>query len=80
MMKTKKSAVHSRESILNDLENLYQEALAQENLSVALKVKELQVKELGLFHAQKKPTIDWEALTDDELKNMIVQLEALCSI
>ncbi|MFN7710041.1 MAG: hypothetical protein ACK5O7_03670 [Holosporales bacterium] len=45
----------SRETILADLEKAYQAALASENLTAAVKIKELQLKVLGLLNAKRSP-------------------------
>lgn len=61
----------SRQTILADLEVLYLQALACENLAVALKIKELQGKALGLFTSAQLPTIDLKNLTDEELDRLL---------
>lgn len=42
----------SRVSILADLEELFHQAVAQKKLSLAVRIKELQGKDLGLFKSR----------------------------
>ncbi len=55
--------------IIQDLESLYKEALTEGNLSLALKAKELQGKELDILSKEKRPK--------DDLKN--VELDTILS-
>lgn len=64
----------SRERMRDDFEYLYQEALARENLSIALKVKELQAKEMGFFTPATQPLLNLKDLSDQELEQILAQL------
>ena len=64
-----------KNSIINDLEEIYSLALAHENYSVALKAKELLGKTQGLFSGQKKSMFSLSDLSDEELQELIQQIE-----
>lgn len=63
-----------RHQILNDLQNLYHAAVSQDNLSIALKAKELQGKILGVFHNAVPPSFDLKALTDEQIQEWIEKI------
>lgn len=65
-----------RERIREDFEYLYQEALARENLSIALKVKELQAKEMGFFITATQPLMNLKDMSEQELAEILTQLTA----
>lgn len=58
---------------MEQLEDLYDLALSQDNLSVALKIKELQARSLGLFQKTDIPNL--LAVSDENLEKLINQLE-----
>ncbi len=70
----------SSASILKDLEKIYLMALGKGNYSVALKVKELLGRELGLFtlksSATTKNKISLNDLSDEDITQLIKELEA----
>ncbi|RZI45279.1 hypothetical protein [Candidatus Finniella inopinata] len=59
-------------TLMEQLEGLYNLALSQDNLALALKVKELQAKSLGLFQQPDTPNLS--TLSDENLKKLIGQL------
>ncbi len=73
MMTTQKSKPLCPHQTLDDLNTLYTMALAQENLALAVKIKELQARILGLLQPQDKG--DFLTLSDVTLKKLIQQLE-----
>lgn len=64
----------SRIALIKNLNNLYCRALEEENVTVALKIIELQAKLEGYFTASKK-TFSIKELSDKELEVMIKELE-----
>ena len=66
--------------ILKDLEKIYLMALGKGNHSVALKVKELLGREVGLFtlknSATAKNKISLKDLSDEDIAQLIKELEA----
>ncbi len=70
---TKKTNFLSSELILEQLESLYSLALTQDNISLAVRIKELQGRSLGLFNSHETPPIS--NLSETELKKLIKQLE-----
>lgn len=64
--------------ILKDLEDIYRQAMEKGNFTVALKVKELLGKELGLFTKDAKARngrISLGDLSDDDIAALIADLE-----
>lgn len=61
--------------IIDDLESLYKEALMDGNLSLALKAKELQGKELEVMSKENKSKNDVKNLEFDTILNKIHQKE-----
>lgn len=59
--------------IINDLESLYKEALQEGNLSLALKAKELQGKELEASHKEKRSKSELKTIEFDKLLSKINQ-------
>lgn len=65
----------TRGSILEDLETLYHEALAQRKLAIAVRIKELQGKDLGLFKSKPLPfPLRIQDLTRHELESLLRSL------
>lgn len=69
----KKKEFLTVELILKQLEELYALALVQENLNLAVRIKELQGRSLGLFHSSELTSIS--NLSETNLKNLIKQLQ-----
>jgi hypothetical protein len=69
----------SPEVILKDIENIFVLAMSKENLSVALKAKELLGREQGLFltrrTSSKNNVTNLSSLSEEDLINLIQQLE-----
>lgn len=64
----------TKDSLLNDLEYLYQKALDENNLTIAFKIKELQGKFIPLSPSSlKKTTI--ESLSDEELESLLKRID-----
>jgi hypothetical protein len=70
---SKKTSFLSSDLILEQLENLYTLALTQDNISLAVRIKELQGRSLGLFNSHETPPIS--KLSDTDIKKLIKQLE-----
>jgi hypothetical protein len=70
---TDKRSFLSADLILEQLENLYTLALTQDNISLAVRIKELQGRSLGLFSSSETPSIS--SLSDANVKKLIKQLE-----
>ncbi|MBY0502187.1 MAG: hypothetical protein K2P93_09370 [Alphaproteobacteria bacterium] len=68
------------DAILKDIEDIFEQALAKANFSVALKAKELLGREQGLFLTKrppsKKETINLADLSEEDLLQLIQQLES----
>lgn len=65
----------SKIKMIENLNTLYCQAIEQENVTVALKIIELQAKLEGHFTPSKTRTISIKELTDIELEAMIKELE-----
>lgn len=61
------------ESLINELQDLYERALSAEKFSVAFKIKELQAK--YVFTYAKNTKIKIRDLSDDELDALLERLE-----
>jgi len=63
--------------ILKDLENIYISAMDKKNLAVALKVKELLGREVGLFSPKNRvlQNISLADLTEDDIDHLIEEIE-----
>lgn len=68
-----KRKITSFQQTLADLGDLYQKALDQDNVNLAVKIKELQSRILGFFHP--KDTFNPTSLSDETLQTLIQQLE-----
>ena len=64
----------TRERILSDLEELFQQALTQDNLAIAMKIKEIQAKTLAVFAKETISLSDLEDLSDDEVEKIFTKL------
>lgn len=64
----------SRIAMIKNLNTLYCQAVEQENVTIALKIIELQAKLEGHFIASKKP-FSIKELSDRELEALIKELE-----
>lgn len=74
--RTTLSETSIRHKILADLEQIFQEALTTGNYPAALKAKELQGKELGLFRDKKEALpLSLSALSTPELQALIEDLQ-----
>lgn len=56
-------------SLLQDLDELYDLAIGKENITAALKIKEMQLK------LSEKPTFDIDSLSNDQLDHLICMIE-----
>ena len=56
-------------SLLQDLDELYYLAIGKENITAALKIKEMQLK------LSEKPTFDIDSLSNDQLDHLICMIE-----
>lgn len=70
----------SPEVILKDIQDIFVLAMSKENLSVALKAKELLGREQGLFltrrPSSKNDVTNLSSLSEEDLINLIQQLES----
>lgn len=70
---------HTKSLFIKTLEELYQKALSDENLSLAVKIKELQGKILGYFDKNTTDTLkgikSLKDLNDEELRELLKKLE-----
>lgn len=71
------SLIGARDKILGDLDVLYERALADDNLAIALKVKELQGKFLGLCKTPPQILPENPSLNDLNDEQMEELLETL---
>lgn len=68
----------TRDTILADMETIYHLALAEGKLNVALHVKELQGKAVGLFHQSHLPIARRiSEMSEDQLTEFMARLEDL---
>lgn len=65
----------TKDKIIQDLEDLYQEALKNKTFQTALRAKELQCKLLGFFKTSPPKTEFLEKITPHELKQLIEHIE-----
>lgn len=66
----------TKDTVLQDIESIYQIALKDKKWNVALRAKETQGKILGIFRQQGLPHIKRMAdMTDEELQEFIARLE-----
>lgn len=76
-----KSFLSLKTILLEDLERIFHKAMETENLSVALKTKELLAKLQGLFPEKSSSDESIKkslaALSDDELFHMLEKMENL---
>lgn len=70
---SKRTSPLTTAKILKQLEMLYTLSLSEKNLNLALKIKELQARSLGLFQQSDIPNIS--TVSDDHLQKLINQLE-----
>lgn len=61
------------ESLVNELQDLYEKALFAEKLSVALKIKELQAR--YVFEYTKKMKIKIKEMSTDDINALLERLE-----
>jgi hypothetical protein len=67
--------MRSKNKMLKDLNILYQQALAQDNVTVALKIIELKAKIQGLLTPPKSKNFSIQQLSDTELEEIIKELQ-----
>ena len=70
-----KKKKNTQKKLMKDLENIYQHALLQSNLTIALKVKELQLKEEDAKTIKSKDRVQLNDLSDDTVIDLIHQLK-----
>ncbi len=65
-----------KDQVLKDIQLLYERALSNNKLTVALRAKELQGIAIGLFKPQRLPNVLRIAdMTEEQLRDFIEQLE-----
>lgn len=64
-----------KSKMLRNLKKLYQEAIHQGQLSLALKIIELQAKLQGLFLEKKMKLTSIKTLSSEQIEHLIQELE-----
>ena len=67
--------MNNKSVFIDDLENIYKNAMKNEQYSVALKAKELIGKCCGFWTTSKNKKLELSNLTDDELSELIESVE-----
>lgn len=75
-MKSKKQTLAQRQKFLEDLELIFQAALAGKNFPAAVKAKELQGKELGFFSGETVKKIALKDLGLEGIEGLLKEIEA----